>query len=74
MALKNILDKPEDSLKRDSVLTDSTFYDLTLKKLKSKDFYLHRCAKGILNILPFFKMKENNKILKVEKTSETGRV
>ena len=39
--IKNILDKPEDSLKRDSVFTDSTFNSLNMTKSKSKDIYAH---------------------------------
>ena len=41
VAIKNILDKPEGSLKRDLVFTDSTFDNLNLKKQKSEDIYGH---------------------------------
>ena len=40
-AIRNILEKPEESLKRDLVFTDSTFTNLNMKKYRSKEFYGH---------------------------------
>ena len=63
IATRNILDKPEDSLKRDLVFTDSTFDKLNIKKIEVER-HLRLCAKGKFKIFPFFKIKENNKILR----------
>ena len=62
VAIRNILNKSEDSLKRDSVFTDSTFDNLNMNIEVER--HLRICAKGIFKIFPFFKMKESNKILR----------
>ena len=54
VAIRNILDKPDDILKRDWLSTESTFDNLNMKR------HLRTCAKGIFKIFPFFKMKENS--------------
>ena len=65
IAIRNILDKPKQSLKRDSVFRDITFdirqleyYRIEVKRHLSTE------VKGTFNILPFVKMKETNKILR----------
>ena len=54
VAIRNILDKSEDSLKRDSVFTDSTFDNLNMNIEVER--HLHTCAKGIFIIFPFFNL------------------
>ena len=63
VATGNALDKLEDNLKKDSVFAYSSVDNLNMKKQKSKELYAHM-QKGIFKILPFHKMKENNKMLR----------
>ena len=49
--------------KRDSAFTGSTFDNLNMKKIEVER-HLRTCAKGIFKIFSFFKMKENNKMLR----------
>ena len=58
-----MLDKPANCLKRDPILTDSTFDKLNMKKIEAER-NLRTCAKGTFKIFPSFNMEENSKILR----------
>ena len=49
---------------RDLVFTDSTFDNLNTYEKIEVERHLWTCAKGIFKVFPFFKMTENNKILR----------
>ena len=58
-----IWDKLEDNWKRDLVFTGNTFDNLNIKKIEVKS-HLRTCGLGIFKMFLFFKMRDNNKILK----------